>query len=486
MTLDSKPNFLDRVIGFFSPGAYLHRMRCRIANEILSRGYEGASLGTRNKNWRPSNSDADVEVQTSLSMLRARSRDLVRNNSYARRGVESIVNNTIGTGILLKVSDAGLNENWKAWADSTDCDFYGEMNFYAIQRLVTAAMVESGDVIIKRIRTGDVKNPVKIQVLEGDYLDTTKYDSDNNIRSGIEFSKEGKILAYWLFKEHPGGRKLNFKSDYTSERVPASEAKLIFREDRPGQIRGVPWTATVMNRLKDYKDYEEAQLIRQKIAACFVGFIETNEDPINQTTSSSEPTKPMSDRFTPGQWEVLPPGKRIVFGNPPGTGADYEPYSKRQLLSVAAGMGITYECLTSDYGNVNFSSGRMGWLEMWRNIEAWRWQIIIPKLCDIVFEWWIEGQAVVSGISYEDLGKTWTPPRREMIDPTKEVAAMRDSIRAGLSTFSDSVRQLGYDPEEHFDEYASDIKRLDQLNLVLESDYRKEIQGKNGNTDTGN
>lgn len=467
--------WFDRFIGFFSPSAEFRRIRAKAATGLISRSYDAASKGRRAKNWNASSSDADIEISASLRTLRNRSRDSVRNNAYAARATQAIVSNCVGTGIILRIENKSVEKSWKAWSESALCDLEGSKDFYALQSLAFQTMVESGEVLIRKIRTSDPKSPIKLQILEPDYLDTTKLTSSNNIRDGIEFDDNGKPIAYWLFKQHPGGR-VQIRDQFQSVRVPADEIIHLFRKERPGQIRGVPWGASAMLRLRDFSEYESAQLVRQKIAACFVGFLTDNQDPINQT-STTEEQKPMSERFEPGAWEVLPPGKDIKFGVPPGVGMDYDPYSRRSLQYIASGYGITYECLTGDYSNVNFSSGRMGWIDMHRNIEAWRWITFIPQFCEGVFAWWVEGMNVANGGSMpKSLPHTWTPPRREMIDPTKEVPAMKDAVRSGFATLSDTVRQLGFDPESHFKEIATDNEMLDSLNIVLDSDPRKDAQ----------
>jgi capsid protein len=75
-----------------------------------------------------------------------------------------------------------------------------------------------------------------------------------------------------------------------------------------------------------------------------------------------------------------------------------------------------------------------------------------------------------------NLTTVWTPPRREMIDPVKETEAMKSSVRAGFDSLSESVRQLGKDPKEHFSEMQKDFNMLDKLGLVLDSDPRKDAK----------
>lgn len=482
--MDIKPNWLDRIFMFFSPIAGFRRIQARAATQVI-RGYDGASKGRRTKNWNPGNKDADMEISSALSTLRSRSRDLVRNNSHAAKAVTTIVSNCVGTGIVLKLGDKTAEQDWKDWANGKGCDYDGQMDFYSLQSLAFRALVQDGEFLVLRKRSTSKEYPLQIQLLEADYLDTTKYDLDKRIRDGIEFDTKGRIIAYWLWEEHPGGRNLNIKNRFQSKRVLAEDIIHCYRKDRPGQIRGVPWVAPTMMTLRDLSNYEDAQLEKQKVSACFVGFMRNTSDPITQTVAEGEETKPLSQRFEPGSWEVLPDGKDIVFGNPPAVGGEYDVYVRRCLLSVASGFGISYESLTGDFGNVNFSSGRMGWIEMHRNIEKWRWCTFIPGFCDPILDWWLEARQIASGKQMkEGTEKTWTAPRREMIDPVKEVGAMKDAVRSGFSTLSGALRELGLDPQTHLQEYAADNSVLDELKLTFDTDPRVELktkqQGQNG------
>src|SRR5690606_31543159 len=100
--------------------------------------------------------------------------------------VQAIVNNTIGWGILPKPkarpsrasgrARAAL-ELWNEWAESTACDFDGRLNFYGLQRLALETIVESGEVLILRQPAANIDGlpiPMRLQVLEPDYLDTAR------------------------------------------------------------------------------------------------------------------------------------------------------------------------------------------------------------------------------------------------------------------------------------------------------------------------
>jgi capsid protein len=55
----------------------------------------------------------------------------------------------------------------------------------------------------------------------------------------------------------------------TSTEVPSSELLHVFEQRRPGAYTGVPWGAAVLLRARDIGDYESAEILKQKLAACF-------------------------------------------------------------------------------------------------------------------------------------------------------------------------------------------------------------------------
>ena len=274
-------------------------------------------------------------------------------------------------------------------------------------------------------------------------------------------------MAYHLFRDHPGDLRGLSSLAGQSQRVSASEILHIYRVDRPGQVRGVPWIAPVMLRLRDFDEYEDAQLIRQKIAACFSAFVRDLDSPTDLSRKQIE----MAERLEPGIIEFLSPGQDIVFGNPPGI-QGYAEYASQTLHAIAAGFGVTHEALTGDLSQVNFSSARMGWLEFHRNIEQWRWQTLIPQFCDPTWGWFLEASGL-TGLMTDGVDVSWTPPRREMIDPTKETKAMIESVQAGFTTLSEVQRELGFVPSELLEEYKQDIDNVESLGLTLSSVLQK-------------
>lgn len=497
---DSGPSWLDRAIAYVSPRTAYTRARYAAALSIVEqhrgggrRHYEAASVGRRTETWSKLGTDQNIAARGQLAALRNVARDLVRNNGWARRALAASTNNTVGWGIMAKpVSSKKMvlkyaKELWKAWANSTACDFDGRLTFYGMQRLVMRTCVEAGEVLVRRHRWKPGADPalaipIKLQILEPDFIDTSRDgingDNQNRMIQGVEYDASGQRVAYWLFQNHPGAAQVQITSRlvFHSVRVPAEDILHIFRTERAGQVRGVTAFAPAIVKLKDFDEFEDAQLMRQKIAACFTAFTtdpDGDNTPLTPVKDGDTPDAPEVEQFEPGMIVNLPGGRTIEFGNPPLVQDDG--FTKRTLAACAAGIGVTYEQMTGDYSNVNFSSARMARIEFFQSVHEWRWDVIVPQFCAPAYAWVMQ-QAFIAGEIGEVPLSDWTPPPMAMIEPDKEGLALQRMVRGGFKTPDDAVREQGFDPEDFWVEYAANLKRLDELGIVVDSDARRVTQ----------
>jgi lambda family phage portal protein len=234
--------------------------------------------------------------------------------------------------------------------------------------------------------------------------------------------------------------------------------------------------APVMMKLKDLDDFEDAQLMKQKVAACFTAFVHDIDSAISLDGEfSSEGTieNDEQQKLTPSTIEHLPTGKTISFANPPAF-QNYKEFTSSHLRGAATGVGLSYE-IFGDLSEINFSSGRMGWIEMNRNIDTWREQIIIkPFLNEAIKDFKL--MMYLTGKKLKDSSFNHISPRREMIDPLKEMLALEKQMRNGVVSRSEVTASLGRDPEEVMRQIAKDADEADKNGLVFDSDPRKVSQ----------
>lgn len=445
----------------------------------FAKSYEGATTGRRLGTWGLSAVGPNTAISESLAHLRSRSRDLARNNPWVANGFRSLASNLIGNGITprWKLHDnANLKEQiqtrWLEWTNESD--FEGQSDFYGMQMLVAQTLMQSGEVLIRfypKSCSQSATVPLQLQILEPDFLvqDMDKQlDNGGCIKMGIELGPCGRRVAYHLHQSHPG------ESDMLSTRtirVPADEILHVYRLERPGQLRGVPWIAPVLLKLRELDQYEDAELVRKKTAALFAGFI-TEPAPDYLGAEGEYPELALE----PGMLKRLAPGENIEFSQPSDVGGSYEVWMRQQLRGVAAGMGITYEQLTGDLTGVNYSSIRAGLIEFRRHIESLQHHLIVHQLCQPIALKWLK-LAVLSGVIditdyVEQPNKyhciEWQPPGWDWVDPQKDVQAEILAMKHNLKARQDIIAKYGMDAEEVDKKIAQDKNREQAYGLNVE------------------
>lgn len=480
---------LDRLIGWVAPTWGVERAAARLAlaelGKLEGRAYDAAKVGRRTENWVAGGTSANAEVGGGISAVRNRGRDLVRNNPHAASATRKFAAKVVGTGIVPQPlrTDArrqAASDAWSAFVDN--CDPEGQLDFYGLQRQIARTLMESGEVIVRllpRPASFGLRVPLQIQVLEGDYLDSSKTQDLKDggaIIQGVEFDQYGRRVAYWLFEGHPGDATGIWRGAgrAVSTRVDAAFVRHIFDPLRPGQARGISMFAPVVLRMRDVGEYDDATIVQRKIASMLMGFRKKAAGPAasplgTKTDDKSRRVATMS----PGTIVDLESGEDIVFTDPPAI-TDYTAYMTSQLRAVAAGVGVTYEMMTGDLSQTNYSSARVGLIDFWDIVDQFQWLILVPQLCNPVWKMVMQFAALSerSLRGPAPIAKM-RMPRRRWVDPVKEVQAEKEAVRSGFKTEDDVIGEQGEDPDEVRETQARINAERDRLGLVSDSDPRR-------------
>jgi lambda family phage portal protein len=479
-----KPNLMDRLIGAISPERGLRRVAARARMERVT-AFAAGKPSLRTKQWHASNAGPNAELAPALALLRQRSRQMVRDNPYAARAVAVIAAHQVGYGITARWEDPRAQALWDQWAKR--CDVSGMLTLGAVQWQVARARAESGEALVRLVRltrqqmaARRLRVPLQLNVLEGDYLpeDTLALRdprfAGRRITCGVELDATGARAAYWLRRNHPGEHPAWLRLDETIDRVPAGDVLHVYRALRPEQVRGIPDAASVLLRLKELDDYEDAALARAKTEA-MLGVFFTGPDPMD---TGSEGAGTQADPFSldlyPGMATQLPPGLEPKFMQP-GAAGPFEPLALHHLYAIAAGFGVTYDQLTGDLRQANYSSLRAGKIEFRRMVEQDQWEMLIPRLCDPIADAFAEAAMDIGALPDRPDGyvREWGPPRFEMVDPAKEIGAAIASVRAGFSTWPDEVASFGYDPRTQIQRIKEWNAQIDEAGVILDTDPRR-------------
>ena len=474
----------DAALSVVAPRRAAKRYAARVAIDNLRRGYEGAARGRGTDGWTAGATSADAEIAAAGALLRNRMRDLVRNNAIAAQAAQVLVNNIVGKGIQPRANtgdpelDKQVDRLWKRWAKGPDA--HGHTTFQGILTLAVREMIEGGEVFaVKRVlrRNGNdlpAGVPLRIELREADHLaDEWKRSggAGNRVVQGIEYDRFGRRVAYWMYRDHPGG--VAGMTSLKPVRVPASKVAHLFERQRV-QNRGVPWGAPAMRSIRDVDDWQRAELVRKKTEACLVGIVFGNdEDQLAIAPQVQDADGNLVEQFEPGLIAYARGGKDIKFNQPGSTAGVYE-WHRVQLHIIAAGFRVPYALMTGDLSQTNFSSSRVGLNEFRRMVEQLQTQTVIPMFCEPVWRWFVE-MAQVAGLLPADreIPATWQPPRFESVNPLQDVQADMLEVRAGFSTLPEQIARRGRDPEEVIEEWSSFAAQTDARDLVFDSDPRR-------------
>lgn len=470
-------NIIDKTVSFFSPKLGLERAEQRAKLE-KKRSYEAATKARRGDGWSSrGNQSVNEDIQKSLHILRERSIHGYKNNSTSFSAHRKIQNNVIGTGIMptpvAAVGEKALTDKeinvikteWKAFAETKACDFNNMMFFGGIQSLIMRTLSTQGEVFILKRRDAKSRIPFQLQVLAPHMVDINKNsfplsNSDGSITiQGVEFDAQGRKTGYWLFDSDP---RRAYAKILTPSFVSIKDMIQVYYIDFPDQVRGVPFGVSAMLNMRDLDDYEDAALMAMKVSACHVGVTTSEAVDLDGATHEYDDY----DHIEPGMIMRLRPGEEMNF-NTTNAPTGFGEYVTKNQQKNAAGFGITYEQLTGDMSNVNFSSGRMGWIEAQRQIEDWQYNVIIPQLCVEIWDWFIEGLNV-KGIINKKVSAEWTPPGREMIDPVKEMNGLILEMKSGLISWTEACKRRGYNPEVLMEQIKKDKATFEAAGINVE------------------
>lgn len=467
------PNPIDKLIGWVSPARGLSR---HFARQRLARAYEAASPRDP---WRPRRlgASANADHMADASILRGKARALVQNVPYVRAGLEALTAYTVGTGIIPRATgrDAdALNKAFMAWAKVCDAD--GRLDFWGIQAAAYRAMEQDGEVLLRlrpRRPADGLPAPLQLQLLEIDWLDSgrTGTENGNQVVNGIEYDFLGRAVAYWLWDQHPGDIALRRGMRSRSQRVPAGSIVHLFAPERPGQGRGFTRLGPIIPRVRDLQLYEDAELARKNLETRLSVLASGDLSQMANPAAESGSADPINARTTGELGELasggitsVPDGLSLTVVEPKAAGGHVE-YVKHQLHVIATGMGVTYEMLTGDMKEVNFSSARVRMLDFRRQVQAMQWLTIVPRLLDPVWRAFCDAASLQGVIGKPDYAVEYSMPKWDYVNPVQDVQSDLLEIGGGLSSLSEKLRQRGYEPDKVFAESADDFEALRKLGL---------------------
>lgn len=492
--------------------------------------------------WGPSLNSADADIVPDKPYIDARSRDMLRNDAYLQGGANLHKDNIVGAQFLLNARpatrvlfgkdddmweeefQAEVEELWELFAESPDCwvDAAQSNNLTQLVRMAVGIHLAAGEVLATAEweRNNGSEFNTCVQMIDLDRLSTDPmHRIDPQVRAGIRFNSRGAPLAYQIRTQHPRDIVFPMALPAWKEvpiRKPWGRLQVIHLKEqtRPQQSRGVPEMAAALKEMKMTHSLRGINLQQAVAQAIFAAAItselpaETVFQQLGGGETTPEQVQAAITNYAQGYLGAigkyagkargltmdgvriphLYPGTKLDLLAPqvnPTQGTNFE---QSLLRYIAATLGVSYEQLSRDYTNTNYSSARAAMTETWKFMQA-RKKLIADRFATIVFRLWLE-EAInngklfsfpkaKAGLLYSDgLLNTkfdaisrceWIGASRGQIDELKETQAAIARIDAGISTREDELARLGKDWRKVFRQLEREEKERVARNLVFTS-----------------
>lgn len=469
-----------------------------------SSAYQGAGSDHPSfAKWQPGTWSGHSALTWSRAHLADRLNDIARNDGWAAAGVSRLVDNIIGSGWTLaaKPNHLSLNMSYEEkedvadqiealWRDVTHdvdkwCDAERSKSMGGILGLAArhrfGAEGEAFAVLIWRDNAPLLRTAVQV-IDPGRCSNPMGRMDEEFLRDGVEIDEYGAATAYHFRRAHPGDLFMGQPNQWQWDRV-ARETEWgrpivvhAFEQKRAGMTRGVSDWAPVIRSIKQSTDYEDYESQAALINAVMAAFIETPFDPeemldalgadsggsavagmYGQIAEAQNAFYGASPIDLPGvRINTLQPGETAKLTRPEHPNANFEVFVNAALRKVASAVGLTYEQLTMDWSNVNYSSARAALLEIWRGLTARKnnfgAQFMSPIYRAFLEEIFDKGLIDIPdhAVSFEAnpaawCHAEWIGPGRGWIDPLREAEAAGMRISTNISTLQQESAEQGRD-----------------------------------------
>ncbi|WP_406736445.1 phage portal protein [Thioclava sp. GXIMD4215] len=414
----------------------------------------GIEAGGGGRRWEGASTLHAPQQQTlaARGAAKARASALYMNTAQGQRIVEAWVAALVGKG-------------WQARPQHPDAEIRKELSdsFEALARplliQLARALVRDGESFVHLWIGSD--GGFRVKLIAADQVDpslTRDLGNGGRIISGVEFDAEDTVVAYHVLRDAPGTPFATYNAPI---RILARDVLHVFDPLFPGQVRGLSWLAPVLLKLRDRDEASDAMLMQLKVASLMTGFIR-DIDGTAAGMDGQQDGSALNVSLEPGAMRVLPTGAEVTFSQP-GQGLQQAiEFLRSQDRDIAAGVGLTFESLTGDLGEANYSSARVGLLEFRRRAEMLQRNLIEGMALRPLWDRWIEARALAGEIPFDAAqladyrAVRFVPPGWQWVDPKNEVEAEVMAIEAGLKSREEAVAGRGRDIEELDAERARD------------------------------
>ena len=447
-------------------------------------GYDSGSFARGGENWTPVDGRAEDINVMSRDTIRHRARDLERNADYVEAAILAMERNVVGSGIRLdcKLEDTDLEQKienlWERWCHAENCDVTGRLCFCEILKMAVRRMMVDGGLLLVATYTGNKNFPLQLQIKEVDELNSgILFHGKNQVVGGIEIDASNRPVAYHFTVYDVYGETGKIV------RIPADRVIYLNRIKRTSQVREVSSFANVLSRLRDLNQFLNAVSVKERMLACLAVFVKKVNAALGlgRNQKVDKETGAKKRKLSPGMIMELDAGDEIQVVNPSGQASNAKDMVSILLRAVSSAMGLSYEAVSRDMSQSNYSSARQNLIEDRETYKEWQ-HYLSEHLCRKVYRWWLDSCVMAGGLSIPDYFSApekytecqWIAKGMSWIDPAKEANANRIAMATYQTTLEEVAAEQGKDWREILAQRAKEEKLMKELGLeVMQNVYSK-------------
>lgn len=416
--------------------------------------------------------------------LRSRSRYEAANNPWYWGMVDTIVEDTLGTGARIQLRSERVRNRLDEEVEAVYRDWHEANEIDDKANLLRRSKIETGEVFgtltrghMARSRgSGFATRPaveLGVQIIEGDQCMTPGLDwGDPDKISGIEYDRYGNPAFYHILKHHPGALGFTALSMKDARRVPAELVIHYFNRRRPGDARGIPETTPALPLFALLRRMTLASVESSEHIANIAGMLYTDA-PVDAEASEEVGTLDTID-FERGSIMTLPFGWKYQQADPKQPATTYAEFRDAVLNEIARAMKVPFNVAAGNSSGYNYSSGRLDFQAYHRSIRVERSRMV-REFYDRIFWAWFDEASRINGllpqatrtIEYrKQLRTKWFFDGFGHVDPVKEAQGEGIRLDNGTTTLAEECAAAGRDWREVLDQQAEENKYRAELGLA--------------------
>lgn len=449
--------------------------RTKAAFRAFTRAYGGYDVTGGSTRW-PSQYVLNAPIAQTLAAYRLAGKKiahLAENNPLVASIVQNIVTAAVADGPTLKTNhpdpevNTYLQNVWNGFYAAADVE--GTMSLGGYLSRAVRGFVVDGESFTKLI-TDPVAMSLKVQLLTPDQVDSAKTipslgmtGDTPNIVAGVEFDSMGRRVAFWIFPTPPDSP---WASVEPAVRVPATDICHVFEPRFPGVPRGMSPLAAVAPLAMELDQAHDAAITKLKTTALVAMILRDLE---GAAVDVDQTVDPNTLHLEPGATLRLPPGTDATFP-PTAEMSTVAEVLKHMSRLCCAGAGVPHFMATSDYGEVNYSSAKMGLAVFQRRIKAIQQNHIVAQLLNPIWQRLVLLEILSGRLRAPDFesnperyGATFLFPGWPALDELKAAKANTLNLAAKVTSREQIIAETGRDAADVFAEIESDPFAADDV-----------------------